>query len=254
MALAWRPLGSTTSTATLFAPRHTRRTPPCESRTRCSGQPGLDGRHPSGSSRATTTSSPCFSTTSASSSILTLALTPEELARCRPTLPIDDRINTNLLAKDGDDHRRLRRLVTKAFTPRMVEQLRPRIQEIADELVDRVEADGEMDLVDEYAFPLPITVIAELLGIPGEDRDRFRAWSNSFVSPPLTAEAQEQFDGHRGVHRVSRRLFARRRSPADDLVSALVQACGGAAGDTLTRERARTAWSCSSSSPATRRR
>jgi cytochrome P450 len=157
-----------------------------------------------------------------------LAMTEEELEqwRAESEVPIDERVNNNLFAKDGDDHRRLRRLVTKAFTPRMVERLRPRIQEIADELLDRVEARGEMNLVDEYAFPLPITVIAELLGIPVADRDRFRVWSNTFVSPALTDEATveavthtEQFLAY--LHD----LFEQRRAaPTEDLVSALVQA------------------------------
>ena len=64
----------------------------------------------------------------------------------------------------------------------MIERLRPRIQEIADELLDPVAADGEMELVSTFAFPLPITVIAELLGVPPADRDRFREWSDAFVS------------------------------------------------------------------------
>ena len=108
----------------------------------------------------------------------TLALTPAEIAALEAeiTFAPDDRVNENLLSKDGDDHRRLRRLVTKAFTPRMVEQLRPRILQIADELIDRVAARGNMELVDDFAFPLPITVIAELLGIPIADQQRFREW------------------------------------------------------------------------------
>ena len=127
----------------------------------------------------------------------TLALTPDELAALHEGGPEpDERVNENLLGKDGDDHRRLRRLVTKAFTPRMVEQLRPRIQEIADELIDRVAGRGHMELVDDFAFPLPITVIAELLGIPVEDQGRFRVWSNSFVLPPMTPELQEQLARH----------------------------------------------------------
>jgi cytochrome P450 len=157
-----------------------------------------------------------------------LALTEVELAELRAASPIpeDDRINRNLLALDGDDHRRLRRLVTKAFTPRMVEQLRPRIQEIADELLERVEGSGEMDLVDDYAFPLPITVIAELLGIPAEDQGRFRVWSAAFVTPALTDEAKAQFVVHvEEFLAYLHELFARRRAePGDDLVSGLVQA------------------------------
>jgi cytochrome P450 len=156
-----------------------------------------------------------------------LALTPEELAvRLADGVVPDPRVNENLLSKDGDDHRRLRRLVTKAFTPRMVEQLRPRIREIADELVDRVADRGHMELVDDFAFPLPIRVIAELLGIPVEDQDRFREWSNTFVLPPVTPELQEQAVRHtQEFVEYLDALFAERRAePTDDLVSALVRA------------------------------
>ena len=131
-------------------------------------------------------------------------------------------IENHMLNKDGEDHRRLRRLVTRAFTPRMVEQLRPRIQEIADELIDAVESRGEMDLVDEFAFPLPITVIAELLGIPVADRDRFRRWTNAMVTPVLTPEDMAQFGASIDEFvAYLRELFERRSStPGDDLVSA----------------------------------
>jgi cytochrome P450 len=155
-----------------------------------------------------------------------LALTPDELAARGAALELDPRVNENLLAKDGADHRRLRRLVAKAFTPRMVEGLRPRIQEIADELIDQVADRGRTELVDDFAFPLPITVIAELLGIPIEDRARFREWSNTFVTPPLSPELVEQAERHTEEFvRYLNELFARRRAePTDDLVSALVRA------------------------------
>jgi cytochrome P450 len=135
-------------------------------------------------------------------------------------------LDEHMLNKDGDDHRRLRRLVTKAFTPRMVEQLRPRIQEIADGLIDAVEARGEMNLVEDFAFPLPIIVIAELLGIPSEDRGRFRAWSNAMVTPAFTPEDRERFAREAAEFAgYLRSLFERRRSdPREDLVSALLQA------------------------------
>jgi cytochrome P450 len=156
------------------------------------------------------------------------ALTPEELeAKPSPIPPeLEELINTHVLTTDGEDHRRLRRLVSKAFTPRMVEQLRPRIQDIADELLDQVAAQGEADLVDAFAFPLPIIVIAELLGIPAEDRDRFRVWSNTFVSPSLSEEEFGTFLEHtQAFLTYLTELFERRRaSPADDLVSALLQA------------------------------
>lgn len=157
-----------------------------------------------------------------------LALTEDELRAMDEAsqLPNDDRVSTSLLTMDGEDHRRVRQLVAKAFTPRMVERLRPRIQEIADDLVDRVAAEGRMELVDDFAFPLPITVIAELLGIPVEDRDRFRVWSNSFVLPPMTDELRAQFLRHTDefVAYLDALFAERRTAPSDDLLSALVQA------------------------------
>ena len=119
-----------------------------------------------------------------------LALTEEELAaHDRP--PMLEVIDNNMINRDGDHHRRLRRLVTKAFTPKMVEQLRPRIQTIADELIDAVEPRREMDLSAEYAFPLPITVIAELLGVPNVDQDRFKEWSDGGARTPAISPSGE---------------------------------------------------------------
>jgi cytochrome P450 len=166
----------------------------------------------------------------------TLALTPEELVAFRNEMPERAFIDSHMLNKDGADHRRLRRLVTRAFTPRMVDQLRPRIQEIADGLIDAVESRGEMDLVDEFAFPLPITVIAELLGIPVADRDRFRRWTNAIITPALTPEELALF-GEAADEFVTylRELFERRRStPGADLISAFLQVEEG--GDTLSEE------------------
>jgi cytochrome P450 len=165
-----------------------------------------------------------------------LALTAEELAAFRTGLEPDPRVSQHLLTRDGDDHRRLRRLVTKAFTPRVVERLRPRIQEIADELLDAVVDEGEMDLVDAYAFPLPITVIAELIGIPTEDRGRFRVWSDTFVRPALSEEDQALFAEQTGEFiAYLDDLFARRRAtPRPDLLSALLEA--EEEGDTLSEE------------------
>jgi cytochrome P450 len=145
-------------------------------------------------------------------------------------------IDSNMLNRDGDDHRRLRRLVSKAFTPRMIERLRPRIQEIATDLIDRAAAAGEMELVSEFAFPLPITVIAELLGVPVADRERFREWSAAMVSPALAAAEAEQADAMLGAFvQYLLAIFAERRQvPGEDLVSALVAVEDG--GDTLSEE------------------
>jgi cytochrome P450 len=166
-----------------------------------------------------------------------LAADPAELEAWTSSMPEAMQFTEqHMLNRDGDDHRRLRRLVTKAFTPRMVEQLRPRMQEIADELLDAVEARGEMDLVDDYAFPLPITVIAELLGIPAADRDRFRRWSNAVVTPPVGAEELAETGALLGEFvGYLRELFERRASdPGDDLISALLQVRDG--GDALTEQ------------------
>ena len=166
-----------------------------------------------------------------------LALTPDELAAFDAGLPDSMAfINSSMLERDGHDHRRLRRLVSKAFTPRMIEHLRPRIQEIADGLIDPVASKGEMELVSSFAFPLPITVIAELLGVPPADRDRFREWSNAMVSPALSAAELERFgvlmtDFVAYLHVL---FEQRRREPGEDLVSALVAVEDG--GDTLSEE------------------
>jgi len=154
-----------------------------------------------------------------------LALTEEERA-ARPMPPGLDLIENHMLNRDGDDHRRLRRLVTKAFTPKMVEQLRPRIQAIADELIDGVEAQGQMDLSADYAFPLPITVIAEMLGVPSADHARFKEWSDAIITPVLDDEALERFSTQMGefVAYLTEFFAARRAEPRDDLVSALLAA------------------------------
>ena len=144
-----------------------------------------------------------------------LALTAAELEAQQLTPPGLEAIENHMLNRDGDDHRRLRRLVTKAFTPKMVEQLRPRIQAIADELLDAVEARREMDLSAEYAFPLPITVIAELLGVPSEDQDRFKEWSEASISPAVGPEEMDRFFEQMGafVAYLTEFFAARRAEP-----------------------------------------
>lgn len=131
-------------------------------------------------------------------------------------------VNYHLLNMDPPDHTRLRALVHKAFTPRMVDNLRPRIQQIADELLDEMAAHDELDLLAHYAFPLPITVIAEMLGVPAADRDRFRDWSNAilFATDEETAMVRVmEFSMY-----MQEMIDARQAEPRDDLISALVQA------------------------------
>src|SRR5215211_1004956 len=114
------------------------------------------------------------------------AMTPEQIAQLPPMPEVMKPFSTNMLQADPPDHTRLRTLVSKAFTPRLIERMREHIQAIADALLDAVQDKGEMDLIDDYAFPLPITVIAELLGVPVEDRDKFREWSHAAVSGNAT--------------------------------------------------------------------
>jgi cytochrome P450 len=166
-----------------------------------------------------------------------LVLSPEQLAAFDVGLPESMAfIDSNMLNRDGDDHRRLRRLVSKAFTPRMIERLRPRIQEIADDLLDSVVPAGEAELVSAFAFPLPITVIAELLGVPPANRDQFREWSDAMVRPALAAAELERFGLQMTEFvRYLHELFQeRQREPGEDLVSALVAVEDG--GDTLSEE------------------
>jgi cytochrome P450 PksS len=147
-----------------------------------------------------------------------------------------DLLGRHMLNSDPPDHTRLRALVAKAFTPQMVEGLRPRVVAIAEELLDRVQARGHMDLVADFSFPLPVTVIAELLGVPVEDRDRFRAWTNVMFTPERTPEHRERLSvaGMEFVQYFVQHAERRRADPRDDLVSALVSAEEN--GDRLTHE------------------
>lgn len=137
---------------------------------------------------------------------------------------LDAMINNHMLNRDGETHRRLRSLVSKAFTPAVVRALRPRIEAIAAELLDRVETQGRMELVADFAFPLPITVIAELLGIPVERQDDFRRWSNAFVRPAVTAEEQAALvpELQAFAAYMQQLVAARREAPGEDLLSRLI--------------------------------
>ncbi len=88
-------------------------------------------------------------------------------------------LQRNMLDRDRPDHTRLRALVNQAFTPRRIELLRPRIQTLTNELLNHVQDRGRMDLIRDYALPLPATIIAEMLGVPVEDRHKFHRWSNA---------------------------------------------------------------------------
>ena len=154
-------------------------------------------------------------------------LTPEQLAQIPQIPPVMAPLSKNMLETDPPDHERLRALVSRAFTPRLIARMRPRIQAIADSLLDAVEDKGEMDLIDDYAFPLPITVIAELLGVPSEDRNKFRAWTDAAVSGNGTAEYLETVlvPHMQAFNDYLLEMFEEKReNPRDDLISAPVRA------------------------------
>jgi cytochrome P450 len=138
-----------------------------------------------------------------------------------------DSLVGHMLNSDPPDHTRLRKLVNRAFTVRAISRMRPRIEAIAHALADDVEArasagDGTVDLLDTFAFPLPMTVICELLGVPDGERDAFRRWSNTLLS---AGDAQER--GAAGVAMadfLARLVADKAANPGDDMLSAIVQA------------------------------
>ena len=154
------------------------------------------------------------------------ALLPEEIVPNQTPSFMQRLINENMLFSDPPDHTRLRGLVNQAFTPRRIEQMAPRIQAIADSLLDEAAQQGEMDLIADFALPLPTIIITDMLGIPDTDRDEVQDWSQAIIAP-----------GRHGLSYKARRrkvrsfvdylqnLFAERQQfPQDDLVSALAAA------------------------------
>ncbi|NUT39078.1 MAG: cytochrome P450 [Thermoactinospora sp.] len=131
----------------------------------------------------------------------------------------------NMLSTDPPDHTRLRKAVGNGFTPRRVELMRPRVQQIADELAASLPAD-RADLIDDYAFPLPIIVICELLGVAHADRDDFRTWTGDLLQPAMDDDVKaRQAVANASLRDYFTRTIAERRAdPADDLVSALATA------------------------------
>lgn len=130
-------------------------------------------------------------------------------------------LDASMISMDPPRHRQMRSLVTLAFTPRTIARLEPRISEIVNELLDSVSTRGQMDVINDLSYPLPVIVIAELLGIPLEDRERFKLWSDQFVgaAPSSGNDPQEEMsDYFKWV------IEQRRKEPEDDLISALLAA------------------------------
>jgi cytochrome P450 len=148
-------------------------------------------------------------------------------------------IRNGILDMEPPDHTRVRRLVAKAFTPKMVEGLRPTIRRLTDGLVDRVDGAGEFDLIKEIAEPLPVTVIAELLGIPGSDRHHLRPWSaeicRMYELNPTEEDARAASAASVEFSEYLRGLIGeRRKDPTDDLISELIHVVDE--GDRLTED------------------
>ena len=131
----------------------------------------------------------------------TKALSAEQLARL-PWMPsIFKPLESNMLDLDQPDHTRLRGLVHQAFTPRLIDNMRDRVQALTDELLDQAESRGRMDLIHDYALPLPATIIAEILGVPARDRHRFHRWSKCAPDRPAVDVGKAEVDtARRGFH------------------------------------------------------
>ncbi|HZY89930.1 MAG TPA: cytochrome P450 [Gemmataceae bacterium] len=145
-------------------------------------------------------------------------------------------LKRNLLNQDPPDHTRLRALVSKAFTPRLVEQMRERIQALTDDLLDKAAGRGRVDLIRDFALPLPTTVIAEMLGVPAADRHAFHRWSNALMAAAVSTWGLMKAvpNGWAFMRYVRKTIRKRRADPGPDLVSALVRA--EEAGDTLSED------------------
>ena len=153
----------------------------------------------------------------------------EEFIKALPVEPDDGALTPSMLFLDPPDHDRLRRLANKAFTPRAVERLVPRIHQVVTGLLDRAEEMSEFDVIADLAYPLPVTVISEMLGVPEADREALRSWSLDLIytlDPMLSVEALARAQRAGAEFRAYlRELIAdRRRNLGDDLLSGLIQA------------------------------
>jgi cytochrome P450 PksS len=165
------------------------------------------------------------------------ALTPQQAAQQRWFRKAFKILKRNMLKRDAPDHPRLRALVQKAFTPRLVERMRERVEALTDELLDAVQDRGRMDLIRDYALPLSTTIIAEMLGVPVEDRHAFHRWSKGLMSSSGASTGGQLNaipNGWALVRYIRKSVKKRRKDPRDDLVSDLARA--EEAGDTLSED------------------
>lgn len=129
-----------------------------------------------------------------------------------------------MLDVDPPDHGRLRGLVHKGFTPRRIDQMADRVERLAEELLSRIGTRGTFDLLRDYALPIPSTIISEMLGIPASDQDRFHRWSGDIVAASAGINLRGVLSAIRFVRYLKRVIARKSAEPADDLISALVQA------------------------------
>lgn len=157
----------------------------------------------------------------------------------RYTLPEDQRgehaaaPTPMMILMDPPDHTRLRKLVSRSFTVRRMNELQPRVEEITQELLDQLPDDRPVDLMREYAFLVPVLVICELLGVPAEDRDQFSAWSSVMVDD---SPGEEQFAAMGSLHGYLSELLERKRTEPDDALLSSLLAVADEDGDRLSGE------------------
>jgi cytochrome P450 len=132
-------------------------------------------------------------------------------------------LGNSMISVDEPDHRRLRGLVSKAFTPKYIASLRPSIQQIADELLDKVQDQGSMDLVNDYGYPLPINVISDMLGVPRKNREQIRAWSQTVIGGGTGSREERRSNMWAFTNYIMQLVAEKRQHPQDDLISQLVQ-------------------------------
>ncbi|WP_420986125.1 cytochrome P450 family protein [Bacillus toyonensis] len=151
---------------------------------------------------------------------------PQDTKNMYLSVDNSDHLTTHMLNSDPPNHSRLRSLVQKAFTPKMISQLDGRIQRIADDLISEIERKGTLNLVDDYSFPLPIIVISEMLGIPKEDQAKFRIWSHAVIASPETPEEIKETEKQLSefITYLQYIVDVKRKNPKEDLVSALILA------------------------------
>src|SRR5690242_10862862 len=149
------------------------------------------------------------------------AMTPEQLKKLPWVPSMFKPLERNMLDLDSPDHTRLRALVHKAFTPRLIEQMRDQVQALTNELLDGAEPNGGMDLIADFALPLPLTMIGCILGVPAEDNHKFHRWTKTLLSAEtnkyyfVVIPSLIRFMGY-----LKKLIKERRAYPKDDLVTA----------------------------------